>query len=84
MKNYIAEVVSDKVPLSDIYDFQREVLGQPDPNHLMRGPASYSNAPYSYTNQIEGDLTFFKGHEQIFFNGEEVYRMTFHGGRIGS
>ena len=84
MKNYMAEVVSDERPLAEIYDFQREVLGQPDPNHLMRGPAHYANALYSYTNNIQGDLSYFIGQEQIFYNGVEVYRMTFHGGRIAS
>ena len=84
MKNYIAEVVSDLRPMSEIYGFQREVLGQPDPDHLMRGPAHYANGAYSYTNNIEGDLSYFIGHEQIFYNGEEVYRMTLHGGSIGN
>ena len=83
MKNYIAEVVSDRRPISEIYDFQREVLGQPDPSHLMRGPAAYANGNYSYTNDIDGTLERFSGHEQIFYDGKVVYRMTFHGGRIG-
>ena len=50
----------------------------------MRGPAHYVNGAYRYTNHIEGDLNYFTGHEQIFYNGKEVYRMTFHGGRIGN
>lgn len=83
MKNYIAEVVGSIRPIPEIYAFQREVLGQPDPDHLMRGPAHYANGAYSYSNQTEGDLSFFKGFEQIFYNGTEVYRMTFHGGNIG-
>ncbi|MEM7802555.1 MAG: DUF5680 domain-containing protein [Chloroflexota bacterium] len=82
LKNYIAEVVSNRRPTSEIYSFQREVLGQPDPEHLMRGPAYYTNGFYRYTNQIEGDLSFFIGMEQIYYDDEEVYRMTFHGGKI--
>ena len=69
--------------MSEIYDFQREVLGQPDPNHLMRGPANYTNGLYRYTNSVEGDLTAFKGEEQILYQNEPVYRMIFHGGNIG-
>ena len=83
MKNYIAEVVSDIRPMAEIYRFQREVLGQPNPDHLMRGPASYRSGEYSYTNQISGDITRFVGEEQIFYAGVEVYRMMFHGGQIG-
>ncbi len=84
MKNYIAEVLSDVRPMSEIYDFQREVLGQPDPEHLMRGPAHYENGDYSYKNEITGDLSFFSGQEFIYYKGEAVYRMTFHGGNIGN
>ncbi len=84
MKNYVAEVLSDVRPMAEIYNFQREVLGQPDPNHLMRGPASYTNGPYSYTNEIDGDLSRFIGTEQIYYEGEVVYRMWFHGSSIGA
>lgn len=83
MKNYIAEVLNDIRPMSEIYAFQREVLGQPDPNHLMRGPANYTNGLYRYTNSVEGDLAAFKGEEQILYQNEPVYRMIFHGGNIG-
>lgn len=82
IKNYIAEVVSDSRTMAEIYDFQREVLGQPDKEHLMRGPARYVSGQYSYTNSIKGDLHYFTGFEQIFYSREAVYRMTFHGGSI--
>lgn len=83
MKNYIAEVLSDIRPMSEIYEFQREVLGKPDPNHLMRGPANYTSGLYRYTNSVEGDLTAFKGEEQILYQNQPVYQMIFHGGNIG-
>ncbi|MEM7346540.1 MAG: DUF5680 domain-containing protein [Chloroflexota bacterium] len=84
MKNYRAEVLSDLRPMPEIYDFQREVLGQPDPEHLMRGPAHYSNGLYSYANEIQGDLSAFIGQEKIFYDGVAVYQMTLHGGVIGN
>ena len=83
MKNYIAEVLSDIRPLEEIYAFQREVLGQPDPEHLMRGPASYVSGPYSYANTVEGDLARFQGEETIAWQDTPVYRMIFHGSLIG-
>ena len=83
MKNYMAEVTSDRRPLDEIYAFQREVLGQPDPEHLMRGPDRYENGPYRYTNQVEGDLARFSGKEMIYYEGEAVYFMIFHGGLVG-
>ncbi|MEM7334734.1 MAG: DUF5680 domain-containing protein [Chloroflexota bacterium] len=84
MKNYMAEVLSNIRPMAEIYAFQREVLGQPDPTHLMRGPAHYENGAYRYKNNVQGDLAFFTGQEFINYKGKTVYQMTFHGGTIGN
>ena len=83
MKNYMAEVLTDRLPMAEIYDFQREVLGRPDPEHLMRGPASYERGPFAYANTVTGDLARFSGEETIRHEGEPVYRMIFHGGLVG-
>jgi hypothetical protein len=83
MKNYVAEVLSDLRPMDEIYAFQREVLGQPDPRHPMRGPARHENGPYSYANTVEGDLARFRGEETIAFEGRPVYRIMFQGSLIG-
>ena len=83
MKNYMAEVLVEAPSMTDIYAFQREVLGQPDPDHLMRGPKHYVNGPFSYSNRIEGDIGRFQGEEVILYEGEVVYRMILHGGFLG-
>jgi hypothetical protein len=83
MKSYIAEIISDTRSPDEIYAFQREVLGKPDPSHPMRGPARYKNGSYRYENSVVGDLARFHGEESILFQGETVYRMMFHGGLIG-
>ncbi len=84
MMNYRAAVLSDLRPMEEIYDFQRTVLGEPDPDHLMRGPAIFVRGLYTYRNDIEGDLNGFAGVETISHDGEEVYRMVFHGGLVGT
>ena len=83
MQNYMAEIVSDLRPMDEIYEFQREVLGQPDRNHLMRGPAELSRGPYCYVNSVEGTLARFSGIETISYAETPVYRMIFHGGVVG-
>ncbi len=83
MKNYMAEVVCEEPPMEDIYRFQREVLGQPDRDHLMRGPARVVRGPYRYANSVEGTLARFSGTETISHDGIPVYRMIFHGGIVG-
>ena len=83
LMHYFAEVLVRRPPMDEIYAFQREALGRPDPDHLMRGPVSFVRSPFVYQNKVEGDLDRFKGVETITFDGEVVYRMHFHGGRVG-
>jgi len=83
MMNYYAEVVSESASLEEIYAYQREVLGQPDPEHLMRGPAIHRNGDFAYRNSVDGDISEFVGEERITWRDELVYRMRFHGGTVG-
>ncbi|MBS35507.1 MAG: hypothetical protein CMO26_06230 [Thiotrichales bacterium] len=82
LKNYLAEVTSDVCALGDIYTFQRLALGQPDPDHLMRGPAELRDGRFRYKNHIAGDIDRFKGEEFIYFDEQAVYHMILHGGRV--
>ena len=84
MMNYYAEVLAARPSMDEIYAFQREVLGRPDPTHLMRGPARYARAPFTYRNEVRGDLARFSGQESIRHEEAEVYRMVFHGGLVGA
>ncbi len=80
--NYYGTVFSDRPEFAEIFKFQKEVLAQPDPAHLMRGPMRYRRGAFAYGNDIKGDLDGFAGQEMIFHEGHEVCRMVFHGGRI--
>ena len=83
IKNYLAEVISDTCSSEEIYRFQRLALGNPDPQHLMRGPAEFRDGRFRYENRIEGDLDRFQGEEFIFSDDLMVYRMILHGGKVG-
>ncbi len=83
IKNYLAEVISETCPSEEIYRFQRLALGNPDPQHLMRGPAQFRDGRFRYENRIEGDLGRFHGEESIYFDDLMVYRMILHGGKVG-
>ena len=83
MKNYLAEVVSERCSSEEIYRFQRLALGNPDPRHLMRGPAHFCDGRFRYENRIEGNLDRFQGEEFIYFDDQAVYRMILHGGKVG-
>ena len=83
MMGYRAEILADEPSSDDIYAFQRRVLGDPDPEHLMRGPRRYTHGAFSYDNRVEGDIAGFSGREHIRYADTLVYLMVFHGGVIG-
>ena len=83
MMGYRAEILADEPSSDDIYAFQRRVLGDPDPEHLMRGPRRYTHGAFSYDNRVEGGIAGFSGREHIRYADTLVYLMAFHGGVIG-
>jgi len=84
IKNYVAEILSEPVPATEIYAFQRRALGQPDPERLMRGPPRMADGLYVYTTDITGNIDRFEGSETITYDTVPVYRMILHGGRLGA
>ncbi len=83
MMSYHARILADEPSSDDIYAFQRRVLGDPDPDHLMRGPRNYLYGQWSYDNRVDGDIAGFSGREHIRYADTMVYLMEFHGGVIG-
>jgi hypothetical protein len=83
MMNYYAEVTSDDIPLSDIYEFQRLVMGNPVEEKPMRGASGFRQGDFEYRNTSEGNLEGFTGREVILHRGKEVYWMVYHGGIVG-
>jgi hypothetical protein len=39
---------------------------------------------FEYLDESEGDISSFTGVELILFDGTEVYRLVYHGGRLDS
>ena len=47
-----------------------------------RGPRLYRDGRFTYHNTVEGDFSWFAGHEEIYCDERLVYELRYHGGRI--
>jgi len=48
----------------------------------FRGPPSYQEPPYSYQNEIVGEISCFHGTETISFSDQVIYRLFYSGGKV--
>lgn len=64
------------------FDFLKKCLKLVDPSMPFRGPKTYHEGDFKYSNEVEGDIAKFSGVEKIFFREEEIYIKIYHGGFI--
>lgn len=81
--NYYGYVLNPTISEKDVYDFLRKALME-EYNDIIpvRGPQSFADNDWSYTNSPVGDLGRFTGKEEILYKQEIVYRADYHGGFI--
>lgn len=80
--NYYGRVISEEIPAKEIYEFLKEALRQVRKDKPFRGPKSFQKEYFEYVNEVNGSVEEFYGIEKIFYKGEEVYRLVYHGGSI--
>lgn len=76
--NYAGRVLSDKFS----GNFLKEALRKADINMPYRGPEYYQAGEYVYKAKVSGDINWFQGHEEIYWQNEKVYECYFHGGLL--
>jgi Domain of unknown function (DUF5680) len=76
----VVPAVSDRTAIGAIYAFLRLALRQGMRAQPYRGPAVVREGSYVYTNQSEGTLEAFWGHERITDNAQPVYDLHYSGG----
>ena len=76
--NYAGRVLSGKFS----GDFLKEALLAVPDEHPFRGPESYTKGCFTYKCKVSGSFEWFCGHEKIYFDGNEVYELNFHGGTV--
>jgi hypothetical protein len=83
--NYYGGVTSnivDREEIKRIYEFLRKALKQVREDKPFRGPEYFKEDDFEYFNEVEGDVHDFRGTEKIFYKGELVYKLNYHGGDI--
>lgn len=80
--NYYGKIISSSVLSKDVYPFLRKAMGKVDEESIFRGPSKFVEGDFTYENKSTGDIDLFKGEESIFFKGEKVYLLVYHGGRV--
>ncbi len=76
--NYVGRVLSDKFS----GNFLKEALRKADINMPYRGPEYYQAGEYAYKAKVSGDINWFQGYEEIYWQNEKVYECYFHGGLL--
>ena len=76
--NYAGRVIAE--PFEG--DFLKEALMRVPKDMPYRGPMVYANGDYRYHCAVNGDVSWFQGYEEIFYEDRKVYECYFHGGRI--
>jgi hypothetical protein len=80
--NYYGLVFDEVVPAGQVYAFLQEAMNQVKEDRPFRGPQRLMKGDYEYTDESQGDVERFSGVERIFYQGREIYRLNYHGGRV--
>lgn len=62
--------------------FLKEALALVPKEYPYRGPMVYQNGQYKYHCIVNGELEWFQGYEEIFFEDIKIYECNFNGGYI--
>lgn len=79
--NYYGYILSESTNEKELYGFLRQALIQEYSDIIpVRGPSSYQQGDWEYTNTSDGSLDRFTGFEEIYRAGVLVYKCHYHGG----
>jgi Domain of unknown function (DUF5680) len=76
----VAPTVTDQAAIRAIYACLRLALRQGTVDQPYRGPAVVREGPFVYTNQSQGSMAAFWGHERITDDTQPVYELRYNGG----
>lgn len=62
--------------------FLKEALFQTTPERPFRGPVHFQKGALVYHCQIDRDLDWVIGREEVYFNEKKLYELVFHGGLL--
>jgi len=65
-----------------LFDFLRQALRKVDHKMPFRGPETFQQGDYRYSNRVLGNLSRFSGTETIFSEELSIYHLHYSGGMI--
>ena len=80
--NYYGATISDDISVEQVYDFLKKALRKIRAERPFRGLDSFQEGEFKYFDKSVGNVEDFFGDEKILFQGQEVYRLKYHGGLI--
>ncbi len=72
--------VTSFLDVRQAYAFLQVALQHPPIEHPYRGPVTFRQEDFVYTNEIHGELERFWGVEAIYYQGVAVYQLHYSGG----
>ena len=63
-------------------DFLKEALLQVDEKLPYRGPLFYQKGEYLYLLRVQGEIDFFQGVEEIYYQTHKIYEGFIQGGIV--
>lgn len=81
--NYYGEVLNDNAPAKQVYGFLQQAMRRVGKDRPFRGPNCFQQGDFEYRDESQGNIDQFTGVEVIMYRGQEVYRLAYHGGRVG-
>ncbi len=79
--NYYGWMLRDEIPV-EFGHFLKAALSQIPFESPFRGPEVYQEGDLRYVCHWSGDLMRFNGEEVIEYQGQAMYKLLFHGGRV--
>lgn len=79
--NYVGRMLTETIP-NGFSPFLKDALMMVPEEMPYRGPEEHMNGDFRYTCTVEGDVFWFRGKEVVFYKGERIYQLYFHGGMI--
>ena len=80
--NYYGGITLNIVSEKKVYEFLQNSLRQIKKNRPFRGPRNFKSRNFEYFDESVGDLGSFSGMERILFQGQEIYKLIYHGGEM--
>jgi len=80
LMNYYGGIIKKIIDSTTVFAFLRKALSQVSYDRPFRGPNSCKEGDFEYKISCSGDITWFRGTEEILYRGETVYRLGYFGG----